>query len=89
MIAPLSIGTNERLQLIAEGSSKLASVRKISRSMDLQRLINLFRFLPEEEALLLPPLLVVEVLLLLLRKRRRRKSRRRFVTSSIIFPWVN
>lgn len=77
------------MQLIAEGSNKLASVRKTSVSMALKWLIKLFRFLPEEEeALLLPPLLVVVVPPPPL-KRRRRKSRRRFVTSSIIFAWVN
>ena len=78
------------VQLIAEGSSKLASVRTMSLSIDPQRLIKSSRFLPEEgeEALLLPPLLLV-VRLLLLKRRRRRKLKRRFVTLSIIFPWVN
>ena len=75
------------MQLIAEGSNKLASVRKKSLSMASQRLIKLFRFLPVEEALL--PLLLVVPPPLLLRRRRRRKSRRRFVTSPIFFSDVN
>jgi hypothetical protein len=59
------------VQLISEGSNKLASVKQNLLSIGSPQLINLFRFLPVEEAAL-PPLLLVPLLLLLKRRKRRK-----------------